>query len=130
MQQESVLTNSYSNSTVFNTCNKQSGVGGLIVGLLTASSVDNLISDVVLEGTVGIGGIVGQVQQNSKLTNSISNATVTGINMVGGIIGDFLENKSITIKYNSLKSESKVDGESNVNQMWGYITDKVNFIEI
>ena len=54
MQQESVLINAYSNSNVFNICNKQSCMESIIWGLLTNRSANNLISGVVLEETIVI----------------------------------------------------------------------------
>ena len=178
----STLSNAYSNSFVKNDGTTKLLATGGILGGISSSSADNLISEATVTGFSGIGGIIGQFQDNSLLKDSVSYAKVIGTNLIGGVIGvvssfnsnNTLENiksyatvegsgeyiggvigklsqgnnylttiysksnikgkdkiggiiggfqigSDTTLNYKSTISESILEGETNVGELWGYV---------
>ena len=69
--------------------------------------------------------MIGYACGDNTLINLYSNSKIKGKDKVGKIIGGFRENFESKLNYKDLISESTIEGETNVGDLWGYINEKV-----
>ena len=118
-QRGSTLTDSVSYAKVNGTGNL-GGVIGVSSGTPDKNVLNNIKSYSKLHGDGEyIGGIIGLLSAENDLINIYSKSEIKGKNKVGGVIGGFYDNRVI-LNYKNLISESTLEGETNVGELWGY----------
>lgn len=118
-QRGSTLTDSVSYAKVNGTGNL-GGVIGVSSGTPDKNVLNNIKSYSKLHGDGEyIGGIVGVLSVENDLINIYSKSEIKGKNKIGGVIGGFYDNRVI-LNYKNLISESTLEGETNVGELWGY----------
>ena len=106
----SVITKSYSSSTIENSALFAGGFAGRNSGRIDESYAEGSVS-----GTESIGGFVGVNNPGGAITNSYSHTEVTGTTVVGGFAGENSTATEIEFSYSS----GSVNGSENTGGFIG-----------
>ncbi len=107
------------------------GVIGTFTGYPSGNTIENIKSYAEVIGNEdGIGGVIGLLNLGSNyLTDIYSKSNVKGKDKLGGITGS-IENSETIINYRNVISESTIEGETNIGNLWGYQEENVTKNEI
>ena len=70
-----------------NVPNSDTGIGGIVGGTQTSSSVYACSANITANAAAKLGGIAGELAGDSKVTDCVSNGSLTAGNTIGGIAG-------------------------------------------